>query len=231
MEETSMRTLFCVGNRFQAFWPFTALVDKVKVVATAEQVGKDFHNGDIILFEGGEDISPSLYEEETLAVTYAEAKPSRRDMEEAKIFNAFVGKAKFLGICRGAQLLCALAGGKLVQHISNHGGVGHTIDTNKGETYFVSSAHHQLQWPWETEHLLLAWSAKPLSHTYIGVVGDRPIYFPENAYNKDTGLLLEPEVVYYPKIEALGIQYHPEFMKSSDLGVAYAQRVVKEYLL
>lgn len=224
-------TLYCIGNRFQSFWPFADLFKISRVVNTVEDIKKTFSDGDVILFEGGEDISPALYEEELLAVTHAAPYPSLRDRQELRIFDTFKDKAKFLGICRGAQLLCALSGGKLVQHVSNHAGVGHEIDTDKGETYFVSSAHHQMQWPWETDHKLLAWSSKPQSNVYTGVVRDTPIFFPDNAYKKGSDLLLEPEVVYYPKTKSLAIQYHPEFMKESDLGVHYAARLVEEYLL
>ena len=48
-----------------------------------------------------------------------------------------------IGVCRGAQFLCAFAGGKLIQHMTGHHG-DHSITTVDGRVYQSSSDHHQL---------------------------------------------------------------------------------------
>lgn len=231
-----MSKLYAIGNYFGAHLPFQDMFESCNIVLPhilykLEEIEK----GDVILFGGGEDISPSIYNETKSRWTFAPQKYSRRDQIETEVFENYKGKAKFLGICRGAQLLCALAGGKLVQHIDNHSGAWHYITTKKGERYHVSSAHHQLQWPWAIPHELLAWSEEQRSSIYEGTINDLEMYFPTNAYVTDNKgkakAVIEPEVVYYPEIEALAIQYHPEFMSNEAEGVAYSKRLVKEYLL
>ena len=228
--------LYVVGDYYGAHGPFVSLFDVWKMVTPANINSlKDIKKGDIILFGGGEDISPSIYNEVCHPRTHAVEKYSNRDIFEVGIFEEYKGVAKFLGICRGAQLLCALSGGKLVQHVNNHAGQWHDIRTNTNDKYYVSSAHHQMQWPWKVPHTILAWAEEPLSDVYVGTIEDEELYFPKAAYRSITKgeqpRLIEPEVVFYPQTDSLAIQYHPEFMSFSALGVQYAKKLVKEYLI
>lgn len=90
-------------------------------------------NYDLIVFTGGEDISSFLYGGRALA-------PTKRDEEEIRVFNAYKDSpTKFLGICRGHQLLNVLFGGKLVEDIRPPHPARHTLDNG----WFVNSIHHQ----------------------------------------------------------------------------------------
>jgi len=156
---------------------------------------------DAILLEGGSDIHPSIYNDNNVA-TSASDNLSKRDTVEVKAMNdAISKKALIIGICRGAQLACAIAGGKLVQDVNNHQG-SHDVTTIDGKSFRVSSVHHQQMYPWMVDHELLAWTPKHHSDRYIGDSLD------ESKHE------VEPEAVFFPKINALAFQWHPEWYAS-----------------
>ena len=156
---------------------------------------------DAILIEGGADIHPSIYNNPNTDSHVADS-PSRRDLLECEAINDAIRKgALIIGVCRGAQLACAMAGGKLVQHVNNHGG-SHPVVTNDGKSFDVSSVHHQQMYPWDVEHEMLAWSADRYSDCYRG-----------HDINMEKHQI-EPEAVFFPTIKALAFQWHPEWYAS-----------------
>ncbi len=172
----------------------------------------------ILILHGGSDISPTLYGQKVGQWTGADAELSRRDRIEKELAT----RAKemgipIFGICRGAQLLCALAGGVLVQDVDNHAGRGHLVTTKDGEEIIVNSIHHQMQWPEKAKHQLLAWSKEPLSPQYLGE--DGPLKH----------ITHEPEAVYYPEWNGLGFQWHPEMMPANHPANAYVRKTIKEF--
>lgn len=159
-------------------------------------------NHDLLILWGGEDISPYLYGEPVVAAR-AGASPSRRDELEMALIDEAIRKGiPILGICRGLQLLCAHQGGKLFQHVDNHAGASHGI-VYKGEVFRTNSCHHQMVIP----------------NDDMEVVAYTPVLSPYKITTrkiKDEGD--EPEIVYFPKIKALGVQGHPEWLdQRSDL--------------
>ena len=163
--------------------------------------GFKFEEGDILVLEGGTDINPSIYGE--AAHRYTQSPDQQRDEIETALFNEAVFRGvPVLGICRGAQLGCALSGGKLIQHIEGHGRT-HEILTDCDEIYDTSSCHHQAMQLEGTEHHLIAWAVRD--------------EIPEIAFFKDT--------------KCLAIQGHPEFMHSDAPFVKYTENLIKEYLL
>lgn len=156
---------------------------------------------DLVVFTGGEDVTPDLYNEPVHPRTSSSVN---RDKQEVKEYSAARSlNKKMIGICRGSQLLCVLAGGKLVQHQDNPLFI-HPIETIGGQTIEVTSSHHQAQYPYilnPDSYKLLAWT-KNLSKYH------------EDGYKKEIDLPedKEAEIVLYPKINALGIQGHPEWM-------------------
>ncbi len=179
---------------------------------------------DALVIWGGEDISPSLYNEETSKYTGASDTPSYRDRVEVAAAQACIDAGiPIIGVCRGAQLLCALAGGKLIQHV-NHHTRDHFIRTNDGRRIMSSSVHHQMMYPFDVEHELLAWSDVRQSNVYI--VGDDSNF--ETMYDYE-----EPEVVWFPKIKGLAIQGHPEFHMNPEIDpfVQYCIELVKKYVV
>ncbi len=171
---------------------------------------------DALVIWGGADISPTIYGEPVEPGCGATAFLSHRDQIEVGVTDAAIKAGiPILGICRGAQLLCAMAGGKLYQDVHGHFG-DHEITTHEGESYVTSSVHHQMmnmENMKPEDYQLLAWSTKHRTKPSDGVDGE------------------EPEVVYFPKIKGLAIQGHPEFMSPDCDFVQYSRKLVKEYLL
>lgn len=171
-----------------------------------------------VVFAGGTDVNPKFYGQIPLATT---DKPDKdRDNYEALWFNwCRIRKIPMIGICRGAQFGCIMSGGSLFQHVTGHAlARGHDVETSCGKVFNVTSTHHQMMCPDNTEHELLAWSQERLSRTY--------------EYDAFGGKLETPareaEVVFFPVTNFLSVQYHPEFMHHKEDGVAYFIDTIKE---
>lgn len=195
------------------FYPFMAsgLFTDCKMMDSASELTKD----DTLVVWGGADISPSLYNRAVGSRTNAREKLSDRDAYEW----ALMQRAKelgipILGICRGAQMLCALAGGFLIQDVTNHGG-DHKIATHDGKVLNVNSIHHQMMNPFAVAHKMLAWTQTPRSRHYLDV--DDPIE-----------MEVEPEYVYFPQVKGHAVQWHPEFMDDETAATEYIFKHMKE---
>lgn len=211
--------LVVAGDYFGAHHSFEGMFKNTTVLFLYDETIPKLTKDDVILFGGGEDIFTGFYNSKPNSYSGGQRK-SARDMREQALFEA--GKAagsKFLGICRGAQLLCAFAGGTLIQHVTNHAGQDHLIKTDDEQEISVSSAHHQMLNPFKVPHKLIAWAKERRSSVYLV----------ENDTNEP--LEIEPEVVWFPEIQSLAIQYHPEFMSQKSRGVEYSQELVAKYLL
>lgn len=174
-----------------------------------EAINSSFEDADIVLIPGGSDVDPALYGHKKLPTTYVNEQADAREMG---LINDAIKAGKFIiGICKGAQMLTAKAGGWLVQDVSGHGQM-HSIETFDGQTFKVNSSHHQMCYPYDlpdADYRLLGW-AEEVSRRYIGqenkeIANWDPRYFTENDETK------EPEVIFYPKIRGLGVQSHPEW--------------------
>lgn len=158
-------------------------------------------SADIVQFTGGEDVTPSYYGESPHPFT---GNSLERDNHESKIFNMCRTMNKpMAGICRGGQFLNVLSGGKLYQHVDNHGiyGTHPVIDVESSEVYECSSTHHQMMKP--SNNAIIIGVIDGLSsfkeHVELGVT------------KHVTNDQLDIEVVYYPHTNALCFQPHPEF--------------------
>lgn len=154
----------------------------------------DLNDIDLLVFWGGEDISATLYGEKSV---YSYGNAIGRDKFETLIYQAALGAVPMLGICRGAQMLCAQTGGKLWQHVDNHGR-DHGVTMKDGSTFMVTSTHHQMMRPGEGTEIL-GWSEKPLSPLKKNGYG---------AFNDDSP---EPEFCFNADAQALMVQGHPEY--------------------
>ena len=180
-------------------YPFSELGSKtIKVHSPDEMTEKDA----ILIVWGGADINPSLYNHPRSVTVYT--SPHRDAVEWPCMQKAVQLGIPIIGVCRGAQMLCALAGGFLIQDVSNHAGPNHAATTIDGSVIRVNSIHHQMMAGLENvEHELLAWSSTPLSKYYTWK--DDREYIPPKGF-------VEPEMVYFPKVNGLAIQWHPEGM-------------------
>lgn len=157
---------------------------------------------DLVCFTGGTDIDPSIYFEER--TSYINFLDYSRDEIEIQIFEECKKrKIPMVGICRGAQLLFALNGGSLIQHVTNHGS-SHSIITKDGQKMIATSSHHQMMMDERIKSIgadVLAWSEKNLSTVYIR---DKKFSSPKR----------ELEVVQFKRTRSLCHQPHPEWMNN-----------------
>lgn len=184
-----------------------------ETVNDPDLLSPDTHS--LVILTGGEDISPAYYGEKVTKAR-APSNPSRRDMIEAAIAQRAIElEIPILGICRGAQLLCCMDGGKLWQDVNGHQSGQHVIHY-EGTELMTNSCHHQLMIP-STTAKVLAYSPclSPMKWCSYGKVRDESP---------------EPEIVHFPDLKAIGVQGHPEWVsRSSDL-YKLTMQLVKERL-
>lgn len=204
---------------------YAAWIDDVEIVDNME-------DADIVMFTGGEDIHPKLYGERKMACTGANTS---RDTYEVEAFNKatkLVKKGKKLicfGTCRGAQLLCALNGGKVIQDVSGHAICSTHPITNGSIVLEITSLHHQMMYPFnmdEDQYDIVFWSLKQLSRHYEGsyINVDKMV-------NPSSGMVIEPEIVLFHatnKPVCIGVQGHPEMMRKESPAVRYLNDYVNQ---
>ena len=172
----------------------------------------------LIMFTGGDDVSPNMYGDQSpLGICSSDIV---RDLEEAEIFDlALKHGIKMTGICRGAQFLHVMAGGKLMHHIERHAGLAHTLQcTTNDKIIEVNSYHHQMMIP-NANSNVIAWSDTQRSSKYIGN-NDVEVYYKGP----------EVEAVIWPDINAAGVQYHPEWMETSSDGYKWYNEMIGHLL-
>ena len=171
----------------------------------------------LVLFTGGADVSPELYEETSPKKMCG--INSDRDRIEMKIFkHAVHNNIKVAGICRGVQLINVIAKGRMFHHVSNHAGSVHTIQIANGEVLEVNSLHHQMC-ILGLNTILVGWSQPSISKIYYG--------------NKDEQVSFngkEPEVIIAPNLNACGVQYHPELMNKESYGYKFFYKFIEDFL-
>lgn len=172
----------------------------------------------LVLFTGGEDVSPPLYSNSSpkgLCLTNP-----MRDVHETEIFKiALANGVLMAGICRGVQFLNVMAGGRLMHHITGHSFSNHVMRTEVGGLKIpVNSLHHQMVIP-NNHAKIIGTADTPLSRRYIGDCDNDIEYYGA-----------EVEVAIFPEIGAFGVQYHPEIMAKNSDGYDYFHKMVENAL-
>lgn len=182
-------------------FPFGRLANEVVAVWDA---GRLTELDSALVIWGGSDINPQFYGHPSSRTTYLDG--DRDDVEWALVKRAIELGIPIIGVCRGAQMLCAAAGGFLLQDVKRHAGGAHSITTYKGDEHTVNSIHHQMMAGLEkVPHEMLAWSTQNRSEEagYI-YKDDQKFQVPPD--------WKEPEMVWFPNIKGMAIQWHPEGM-------------------
>lgn len=201
------KKIFVVGNATH----YTNWINNHEVVDNPEKA-------DILFFTGGEDVTPLLYGEEIGSYTHCNLD---RDHRELLIFNKYPDKFK-IGVCRGFQFLTVASGGKMIQHVTGHTQTHYITDIFTNKRYLMTSTHHQMAYPFDIEHELIAVSSENRSKVYLGG-NDLNIKLPK--------YFAEPEIAYYPKTKSLGIQGHPEMFANNNPEVKdYLNGLINKYL-
>lgn len=219
---------------FNDFYPLNTWYPE----ATLKRVSlpHELNHPGILVIWGGEDIHPSLYGRPNRG-SYVSATPSSRDVSEWNLMQRAIDlKFPILGVCRGAQMGCAAAGGILIQDVLGHGR-GHSIETNDGQILYTTSCHHQMMYPWNVKHELLAWT-RP-SFSWEQETGKH--YQPLELGTLNGGLtddecklaieMKQPEIVWFPTIKCLAVQGHPEWMDEQCPFNTHVKGLIDEFLI
>jgi anthranilate/para-aminobenzoate synthase component II len=199
----------------------TWLEKEFEVSANIVTKTEDLHNlkkkPELIVFTGGSDVNPNYYTEDLGKFTGIDKLRDELDFAVLNFFNKSIPK---VGICRGSQFLCVNAGGSLIQHTTGHT-TDHSVMCSDDNVINMTSTHHQMMYPFDVKHDLLAWSNKYRSDTYL------------NGLNQEIDLpltFLEPEIVYFPSINSLAIQGHPEFENCNKNASQHCLYLIKNLL-
>lgn len=176
------KSVFIVGGNSQISSMF--LKERFKIAYAPE-------NADILLFTGGEDVSPDYYGETRLPRTNSNPK---RDEKESKIFERFFLRPK-VGICRGGQFLNVMNGGAMWQNVDKHTSNHLMLDLINRREISVTSTHHQMMIPSSDGEVLGV--ATIATEFRSAKERDKPEY--------------DTEIVWYGKTKSLCYQPHPEF--------------------
>lgn len=212
---------------YEDFYPFNTgnflrLFDTFAVVHFPDQLKE----GDVLLVWGGADIWPGLYNKALAQRSHADSKPSMRDnvewnlMKQAEKLNIPI-----IGICRGAQMLCALAGGYLMQHITGHGGT-HMVTTYDGKEFLTNSLHHQMMVPVSPD-------GSPVPHQIVASIPPDKLRSKEY-WDEDTNKVdhkQEPEFIYFNKVKGFAVQWHPEMMGPGAPATEYIYSFMEKHLV
>lgn len=214
--ESEVRVRFLILASPHAGWAHKVWENMfTDVLQYNEVVGRRMLADDVVMFDGGTDVGSKYYGE--TRHPFSENPNEGRDTHERKVFiRAQAVGAACIGVCRGSQFLTVMSGGKLIQHVTNHG-TDHHIITNQKERIFATSTHHQQMWPYDTNHELLAWA----DHNAESFC----------EYGKDFHITAQPEVVWYPDTRSLCIQGHPEYLQPKDRFHKYSRELVEELIL
>ncbi len=171
----------------------------------------------LVLFTGGEDVHPSLYNDDSPAgVCWSNLS---RDRHEMAIFDrAAKNSITMTGICRGLQFLNVMHGGKMMHDLKGHGGTQHGMKIAHGKVLTVNSLHHQMILP-QKNAIVIGITDGRLSKYYVGADDDFVDYHGD-----------EIEAAIFPEIKGFGVQYHPEIMPRSSEGYKYYHDMVKASL-
>lgn len=193
----SKRKVFIINTDYDTSRMFTD--NGWEIVASPDEADMFQFTG-----SGSSDVSPELYRESCHKTTH----PDRaRDKKETAFFHiAKKLKIPMAGICRGAQLLNVMNGGWLWQNVNNHNVPHYITDQITGDTYLVSSAHHQAMRVQQNGHgIVLATTGRSTFREWCSKTGTENTVYVNPKKESDV------EAVLYPDTKCLCIQWHPEY--------------------
>lgn len=192
-------------------------------------------DADILVYPGGGDISPSLYGDSIKHKnTYTASFTDAEQIDAYKIGRA---QDKFhLGICRGAQFLHVMNGGRMYQDATGHAGKAHSVKLlykfmNEKEqpdrsVFVVNSTHHQIMRHTHTTEKdgieVLRSIGTPSSLVYLD--------HSKNWVNINSSGG-ELESMWYPDTSCFCFQPHPEYetAKTTDTRMLF-EKLLEEFV-
>ena len=162
---------------------------------------KEIYDADLVVFTGGADVNPELYGHPKHHSTGIAIYRDEVDIKNYQIAHA--EQIPMFGICRGAQFLNVMQGGKMIQDIDDHCQAHYmlVLDGTREQMY-VTSCHHQAMLPNKENAIIVAVAGREVSARV----------FDESTKSFNTTRVGDiVEGVVFPKIRAFGVQGHPEF--------------------
>lgn len=162
---------------------------------------------DLVVFTGGADVSPIMYNEPAHPSTWSQ---SQRDAIEAGIYQDCIAAAvPMVGICRGGQFLNVMNGGRMWQDVDHHAihGTHEAQCLISEEVVDVTSTHHQMMIPADDGQVVM----------YAYLSNWRTTM--QNGYastQKRGDDEPDVEAVYYEKTSCLCYQPHPEYVDGNE---------------
>lgn len=156
---------------------------------------------DCLVLWGGEDIATEIYDEKPQTHLSPYRKSKRDNYEISFIQKALSLNIPMIGVCRGAQLINCILGGKLIQDVKHHNGNLHLLKTYNNKSISTNSAHHQA--------LIVTNEAEVLAKAFDEI----------------------PEIIWYPKYKALLIQGHPEWRSLPKSGRDFFNSLIKKLII
>lgn len=158
---------------------------------------------DFLVFGGGVDVTPALYNQTPAAKTFCD-----KDTDYQDFSTVIAGKLKeipMLGICRGMQLLHVANGGTLIQHLEGHAGVIHKLLDSE-------------------EKYIPGWESLQINSTHHQCVPNDELDYAEEYYVSHQGTT---EVIVALNSGFLGVQYHPEYPACPEDAVEFFAELMK----
>jgi len=192
------------------------------------EITDNLAEADLLQLIGGADVSPELYGEEKHPRTWSSEvtdKSTYQLFQRAQELDIPVA-----GICRGSQFLSVMGGGKLWQDVDGHanGRMHNLIDIETGIIIEgASSTHHQQHRP-SSNAIIIAHAHPQLCTRKENMVGDKvEMTIDMDMINWDD---TDVEAFYYPNINVLGYQPHPEFFGVDHPCQMYYFDIISKYL-
>ena len=101
----------------------------------------NIEDAEVVIFTGGEDVTPSFYKEKKLAPT---KNNYQRDLKERAIYRKLRSDQFLIGLGRGCQFLAVMNGAKLQQHVLLNNNASHEIIFEDGLFLNILSNNHQI---------------------------------------------------------------------------------------
>lgn len=165
---------------------------------------KSIIEADLVVFTGGADVEPAYYGEKTHPKTHF--LTNRDDYDIGIYVMCLENGIPMLGICRGAQFLAVMGGGKLYQDVDNHYGDHPIWDIKKKDRIDrASSVHHQMVRRFPEMDVVAVGTRNQQSGN--GVSQNRWL----NDKDHDIGSSSDVEAFVIRDTCCIGIQGHPEY--------------------
>lgn len=159
---------------------------------------KSLEESDLVVFTGGPDVDPVYYGEARHHATRVNPDRDAADIDD--YLKCLELGIPMFGVCRGAQFLHVMNGGKLYQHVDGHYG-SHRIFDIAGKTTIpnVSSVHHQMCIANKEGGMEVLACTKQATERWL------------NDKEKTDNIGYDVEAFFYRDTCCLGVQGHPEY--------------------